>query len=441
MRRLLILGGLVYGLLFLGLAALNGGLLALAIPIVVYLGAALLYGPEKPRLRVTRTLGANHASFGVPVVVKLAIANEGARLEEVLIEDILPRPLELVDGESQVLASLPPGGTIELEYTVSGKRGCFDFRDVRATASDALGLFRRRVVFHASARLAILPQVSKLRRVAIRPRRTLAYAGPILARRGGSGVEFYGVREYQSGDPRRWINWRASARHTPLLFSNEFEQERIADVGLILDARERSDVRLSGETLFEYAVHATASLADAFLSDGNRVGLLVYGWFRDWTFPGYGKVQRERILRALAQAKTGESMVFDSLDALPTRLFPARSQLVLVSPLSEGDLPMLIRLRARGYALLVISPDPVAFASNMAGRWAANPPRKTVEGSGQARALAVRIAHLERTLLLRRIRDAGIRVVNWQVDTPFDQAVRVSLSRLPRWLRTVRVVY
>jgi uncharacterized protein (DUF58 family) len=264
----------------------------------------------------------------------------------------------------------------------------------------------------------------KLRRVPIRPRRTRAYAGPVPARQGGSGVEFFGVREYQIGDPLRWINWQVSARHPPSLYTNEFEQERITDVGLILDARRRTDIQGRRGTLFEHAVRATASLASAFLSEGNRVGLLVYGGFLDWTFPGYGRVQRERILRALAGAETGESQVFESLDFIPTRYFPAQSQLVLISPLCEDDAPPLIRLRARGYQLLVISPDPIAFEAQSLQAAPAVP-------------LAVRVARLERGLLLRRLRRAGIRTVDWQVETPFSRVVHASLSRQPHSLATI----
>ena len=237
-------------------------------------------------------------------------------------------------------------------------------------------------------------------------------------------MEFFGVREYQLGDPRRWINWRVSARHPRALFTNEFEQERIADVGLILDARLRSDVRVRGDSLFEHAVRATASLAEAFLGDGNRVGLLVYGRFLNWTFPGYGKVQRERILQALARAQTGDSQIFDNLDYLPTRFFPAQSQLVLVSPLCRDDPPLLIRLRARGYQILVIRPDPVAFEVRALG------PQPEVE-------LAARIVGVERALLFRKLQQAGIQVVDWQVDQPFDRVVHASLGRVPHWFRAV----
>lgn len=430
MSRLLLLSLLTYALLLAGLATLSGGVLALALPLVIYLGAALLYGPEELQLKITRTLSADRVTQGTPVVVRLLVTNEGSGVEELLVEDIVPEGLKLADGEPRLLASLPPDGTVELEYTICGNRGRHVFPSVRVTANDHLGLFRRQSRLAALGRLIVLPEVLRLRRVAIRPLRTRAFAGPIPSRQPGSGVEFFGVREYELGDPLRWINWRLSARHPHALFTNEFEQERIADVGLILDARQRNDVRLRGESLFEHGVRAMASLADVFLSDGNRVGLLIYGRFLAWTFPGYGKTQRERILRALAQAETGDSMVFDTFDHLPTRYFPVRSQLVLISPLCNDDLPFLIRLRARGYQLLVISPDPVAFEARILGA-------SEAKGSPPAVELAVRIASLERALLLRQLRQAGIQIVDWQVDRPFDQTIHASLGRVPHWFRAV----
>jgi uncharacterized protein (DUF58 family) len=427
MRRFTLLGGVLYGLILLGLVILKGEMLVLAIPLVIYMGAALLWGPPRPQLQVSRSLSANRAFEGNGVIVSLSVTNEGKGLEDVLMADVVPPGLELVDGEPEVLTSLAAGETLELAYTVKGRRGLFLFRDVQVTASDYLSLIRRPVTLaSAPAQLLVMPEVARLRRVAIRPLRTRATAGPVPARQGGSGVEFFGVREYQPSDPLRWINWRASARHPRALFTNEFERERIADVGLILDARRRSDVASNGKSLFESAIRATASLADAFLNDGNRVGLLVYGGFLSWTFPGYGRVQRVQILDALARAETGESMVFDSLDYLPTRLFPAKSQIVLISSLCPDDWGYLVRLRARGYQLLVISPDPVTFEAG-----------KT--RSDQAWELAARIARLERMLLLRRLRQAGIQVVDWQVDRPFDQVIHGAIGRVPHWFRAVGV--
>jgi uncharacterized protein (DUF58 family) len=423
-RRPLLLAGLIYGLVLLGLLTRDGSLLVLALPLAIYWGAALLYGPAEPQFEITRTLSEDRVSENESVIVDLTIVNAGSRLERVLVEDQVPERLEVIDGEVNALAALPPGGSLQLQYAVRARRGGFEFGEVRLTASDQLGLFRRQTVFQAPARLWVLPETFRLRRVAIRPLRTRDTAGPVPARQGGSGVDFFGLREYQAGDPRRWINWRVSARHPRDLFTNEFEQERIADVGLILDARRRTNIHSRQDSLFEYAIRATASLAERFLSDGNRVGLLIYGRSLDWTFPGYGKIQRERVLRALARAQLGDSQVFDRLDYLPTRYFPVQSQIVLVSPLCLDDLPMLTRIRARGYQLLVVRPDPVGMELELLGR------RPGVE-------LAARIVRVERELQRRRLQQAGIHVVDWSVDQPFDRVVHASLGRMRHWFRFV----
>jgi uncharacterized protein (DUF58 family) len=84
-------------------------------------------------------------------------------------------------------------------------------------------------------------------------------------------------------------------------------------VGIVLDGRQRANEFARGHSLFEYSVQASAALSDALLAQGNRVGLLVYARILRWTIPGYGKVQRERILYSLAHARPGGSEVFADL--------------------------------------------------------------------------------------------------------------------------------
>jgi uncharacterized protein (DUF58 family) len=267
--------------------------------------------------------------------------------------------------------------------------------------------------------------VTRVRHIAIRPRRTRVYAGSIPARAGGSGTEFFGVREHQPGDPPRAINWRASTRYNETLYSNEYQQERVADVGIVLDGRKRLNDFAGGHSLFEYSIQAAASLADALLNQGNRVGILLYASYLGWTFPGYGKMQRERILHALANARTGESQVFADLDYIPTRLFPPESQIVFVSPLSEEDLKPLIQLRARGYDVLVVSPNPVKYELSY------------LPSSDRNVDLAGRVVQMERLLLLQKLKRANIHVLDWDVSESFDLLVKRTFRRTPVWLRTI----
>ena len=418
MRRWLLLSTLIAALVLLGLGTLRGEMLALAIPLLIYAGASLIGRPAPPDLSATRSFSAQRLASGESTQVSISITNLGALPTTVLLEDQFPQRLALIAGQPRLLTTIAAGASVELAYTVTGERGVYQFPGLQASLQDQLGLFHATILLPAPGQIFVVPAMMRLKRVEIRPRRTHVYAGQIPARQGGPGVEFYGLREYQPGDPTRWINARATARNPQNLFVNQFEQERVADVGLILDARRSSDVLTSQGALFEYAIQAAGALADTFLHRGNRVGLLMYGRSLDWTLPGYGKLQRERILRALARAETGDLPVLERLDYLPTRLFPARSQIVLISPLLPHDLEMLASLRARGYQLLVISPDPISFEQRDL--------REQPES-----ATAIRLAQIERALLLQRCRRTGVTVIDWPTELPFQQIAEAALSRPP----------
>lgn len=424
MRRSLLLSLLAYGLILFGLLTLRGDILSLSIPLVIYLLSGLLRVPQEINLTVERKLSVERTRAEMPVQVTLQITNAGATLEDVLIRDKLSPRLKILDGSAQHLLHLVKGQTVNLIYTVSGLRGYYPFPGLRVEARDHFGLVSREEMIPTPGQLFILPSVLRLKQIAIRTRKTRVYSGTIPARVGGHGMEFFGLREYQAGDSPRWINWRASARHAFSMYSNEFEQERVANVGIILDGRLKTNIFDKEHSLFEYSVLAAAALADVLLSQGNRVGLLNYGRFLNWTFPGYGKIQRERILQALAHAQVGSSTVFSELEYIPARLFPTHSQIVLVSPLDADDVKVLVQLRARGYQVMVISPDPVAFELNYL------PKSESVDQ-------AARLLRMERNLLIQKLQRAGIQVLDWNVSQPFDQVVKRRLGRPPVMLRAL----
>ena len=246
MSRILFLSFIIYSLIILALASVNGLLIIMVLPVLLYLGAGLLFGPENIELTVERELSQDRALPGTPVEVSISLTNLGERLENILLFDQLPHGLKLIDGDTSLMTSLDTGETARLQYSVQAKRGYYRFQHVIIEAADRLGIRQKNLTLDAEGRLFVQPVVKSVGRVNIRPRGTRVYAGYIPARKGGAGVEFFGVREYQQGNPLRWINWRASARHRNTLFINEFEQERVADVSIILDTRQRSEVKVKG---------------------------------------------------------------------------------------------------------------------------------------------------------------------------------------------------
>lgn len=423
MKHIFLLSMITFGLILLGLISLNRILVALALPFALYLLSGLVSLPVEVDLIFSRTLSHDRAFPGVPVEISVQVINRGKTLENVLIDDCLPAGFKLRTGSSRHMVNLLTGEKACWKYTGTGQRGYYSFDSIEVEISDWLGLVQRRQRFLTDGRLIILPLIQKLKGISIRPRKTRVYSGEIPARSGGLGVDFFGVRPFQPGDPSHWINWLASARHPNSLFSNEYEQERVADVGIILDGRERSNRIASNTSIFEYSILAAATLASTFIEQGDRVSLLHYGKYLQWTFPGYGKIQRERILRALAAVQPGHSLIYAYLEYLPTKIFPPKSQIILVSPLTPEDPDVLLQIRALGYQILVVSPNPITFEQSQLP-------------DTEDKQLASRILTVERKLLIEKLIRGGIRLIDWDTTQPFDKVVS-GLGRAPLMARSM----
>jgi len=382
----------------------NGGLLVIAIPFLTYLLFGVYLFPERPRLTATRTTGRSSALAGEQVPVTLAVTNQGAATACLRVRDQLPQSARLVDGRVQGAFCLAGNEAAEMAYTFESRRGMWGWQTLQAAATDPLGLFETKVEIAAPGEVIVRPVPMEISNMPFRPRRTMRSPGQIPIPRAGPGTSFLGVREYRPGDALRHINWRLAARHPGRLFTNEHERHELADFGIILDARQSAD------QLFERSVSAAASLAESILRDGNRVSLLVFGRSMAAAFPGYGKRQIDVVMRTLAAATRSTNIAFDFLEYFPRRLFSHRAVLLIVSTASPRDLPTYSRLRAAGYEVVLISPDPVEIASRtVRAQWAS--------------MVGVRAARIERRLVLLSLSKLGVHVVDWQTDRPLDAAL------------------
>jgi uncharacterized protein (DUF58 family) len=414
--RALTLVALIFALLLGALLLHQGDLAWMALPFLAYLGVGILQAPTagKVRLLATRTVETHREQEKMSVAVNVTLSNEGAALERLSMFDD-PRPgVRLVDGRFRQSAALRPGEAAELHYTFQTERGSFAWETFQVTASDPFGLIEMRLSLPAPAEVQVPPELRKIRPFPLRTQRTLTSAGSIPARRGGSGTDFWGIREYHPGDPLRRLDWRLTARHPRKFFTKEFEQEAIADIGLILDARERTNVQQGGDNLFEHSARAAASLAEVFLRQGNRVSLLIWGDPVVSLFPGYGKVQLNRILQALAQVAPRSNDSLSTFHFVPVRMFSSNSLILVISPLAANDWQLFPRLRAYGYQVLLVSPDPLDYA-------------RSSLPNDQLGRLAGRLVRLERQLEISKIRQLWVPVIDWSVSQPLAPLVRQAL--------------
>ena len=238
---------MVWSLLLAALLSRNASLAWLALPFIIYLGTGLIQAPtpDRVRLQAARTLKKTampgDSQGAQPIEVQVTVSNPGAALPNLYLEDALPAEARLSAGRPGLRAALPAGAEAVLSYSIRDRRGGYGWETIRAVVCDPFDLFGLEVALPARASLQVQPEYARYRRLPLRPRGTLHSPGSIPARLGGNGVDFWGVREYQPGDLLRWLDWRLTARHPQRLFTKEFEQEEIADIGLIwMPARKRT---------------------------------------------------------------------------------------------------------------------------------------------------------------------------------------------------------
>jgi uncharacterized protein (DUF58 family) len=413
---------LAFSFFIIGLATRNATVMAMTVPFVVYMTAVLLMMHGKPSLIAERCLSIKSAKRGQPVLVRVTIRNTAARSVDLVLHDNLPSGLTLLHGQTSLSASLAAGAELMLEYTVTGIRGAYRFTALDATILAAIGSCHGKQSLAAPGEFLCRPLHTKVTALPVMPRKMLLYHGPLAARIAGTGSEFFGVREYRTGDSMHHLNWQAAARRPDELFITDFECQRITEIGIILDGRLTQNPVSNGMSLFEHSIEAAAALASAWLENGHRVGLVVVGAGLHWVFPGYGKRQAERILSDLSMVTEGDSAVFNHLDSIPVRILPAGSQVVLVSPLARADLQSLTALAGRGYSILIVSPDPVAYCA------------ESLSDCPEA-ALGRRLAFLERRTTIMALENAGMAVIDWDVSQPLAGCLAIHSPRLKAHLR------
>jgi uncharacterized protein (DUF58 family) len=408
---------LVLGLLIAALVTRNSEVAWMMLPFLLYMAWGIFLSPADGQIHVEAIRSVQKRERGGTPLMEMSITlrNRSRAMIHLSFSDPLKPGMRLAEGRLQQSIALQAGEEVVCRYAFQTERGIYAWDTICARVSDSFGLVSMNIELPAKAEIRVAPELRRFQPFSLRPQSTLHSAGSIPARLGGSGTDFWGIREYHPGDPLRRLDWRMTARHPHLFFTKEFEQEEIADIGLILDVRRKSDVRAGGSSLFEHTARATASLAEVFLRQGNRVSLLLFQKKSAMLYPGYGKRQLHRILTALAQVTPEEDGSLSSLPSLPTHMFSRHALLVVLSPLLRGDWRLFPRLQAYGYRVLLVCPDPIAYA-------------QPFFPSDRITPLALRLIRMERQLEIQKISRMRIPVIDWQVGQPLSLLVRNALT-------------
>jgi len=413
------------GVSAMGMLAAGWGLLTFSEPVLVVsaVGVALsAYArsasePSISHLEVTRHVSNRTPQPGETVDVTVELENTGGSfMPDLRVVDRIPGPMEVINGSPRMATALRSGQTATLSYTVVAERGDHEWPLV-VLGRDVSGSVEREAAIEVEQGIECVPALKTTTDAPVRSKTSL-YSGQVNTSTGGSGLEFFSVREYREGDPMKRIDWKRHAR-TGELATIDFRQEKAAKVLLLFDARDSAHVSPApGERqAMDLCVDAGMELFASLFDRGDLVGVAAYDTVPCWLGPGAGDGQRERARRLFAGHPALESIppeltdkegkYVDPMTHIRRQLSP-ETQIMLFSPLTDDyTAEVARRLDSAGHLVTIVSPDPTA-----------------------SRTPGQRLARIERKMRVADLREHGIRVIDWDTD----DLLRIELERAKqRW--------
>lgn len=388
--------------LLAGLAFGRPELTVLAIPfLAAMLIASLSSGPSQ--LQASLVLTGSRLLEGEEAAVEVTLqCSDALRHLEVTLH--LEPGLELRGGRI-ALISLSPGAPAPLRLTITCLRwGRYDAGRLRLRRRGPLALFVQEGALDHPLPLRVYPRPETLRSL-VRPADTQVHAGNQVARARGDGIEFAEIRPFMPGDRVRHVNWRATGRRGTLQV-NDLHPERNSDVVLFLDTF--GSYSAAGERSIDRTLRATIGLADRYLRQRDRVGVIAFGGTLRWLSPGMGIRQRYQLVEALLDTRIEVSYAWKRIGSIPERTLPPRALIVALSPLNDRRYQVALEeLIGRGYDLAICE---------LELPWRAQPREPSDR-------LAERVYALRRDSVRARYMRQGVAIVTWSDRRPFEHAV------------------
>lgn len=401
--------------LFLGVLSGRAELFLVAVPLLVTLFSTALRA-GRPQHTLTHEVSAARVFEGDRLTVTVTVTAR-SRIPLLELFEPLPSTVALASGDNRAVFTLRPGQRIRWTYEVRClRRDRFTLGTVHVRLWDRSGLRVDETRHLAANPVRAYPRVAPLRRLP-QPRRTQTSIGNYVSPTFGEGLEPGDIRPFAPGDRVRHVNWRASLR-LGRLYVTQYHQERNADVVLMLDTL--GHVGLPSATSLDLCARAAASLAWAYLSRKDRVGLIEYGGVLHWVKPGSGRAQFERLLDALVAAQVVFTYVTKDLAMVPPRVLPPQALVVALSPLLDARFVKAVEdLAARGFDVVLLSACPIDLTRGFLAALPLND-------------LACRLWALERQAQLAQLRRQGLAVLEWRPDQPLELAIAPLVHRR-RW--------
>ncbi len=212
------------------------------------------------------------------------------------------------------------------------KRGRYRFGPIALMTTFPFSLFSSRQYSEQTNELHVFPSLLKLRN-RWQTRLASRSGGESTTARQSGSVEgdFFGLREWQTGDSRKWIHWRTTARlGEPAV--RQFEQQRRFDTCIVVDAfctdeEPNDELELSISLAATFLTHLSSS-------PSNRMVLAFAGTESGAVIGGGSTAGKRRMLEMLSELAHSPQPDLQSAIQQATQIVGRGQDLLVISPRS-----------------------------------------------------------------------------------------------------------
>jgi uncharacterized protein (DUF58 family) len=289
--------------------------------LIEYLGAVLYLERKIPRKVIEDEI----------LEVEVAIKNKSIiPLLNLVLEDNLTCATPEKKLKWALLEYVGPFTSVNIKYSCEcPRRGKYKIGPFSIYLFDPLGLFFLKKTFPVYSELYVYPSTFPIPKLPELVKGIVPWFGIETSRVSGDEHEFYGVREYQRGDPIKKIHWLSTARKNKLIVKL-FQKLVFYRTTIIFNLNQDRNFGEGKKSVVEYTVKIAASVAKHLIERGISLEVIAHtGEIVHIPF-NKGHEHMEEIFRFLAVAQAESKIGMDEMFQEFSRHIPNDSSLVII---------------------------------------------------------------------------------------------------------------
>lgn len=228
-----------------------------------------------------------YLSIGIDNQIKISIENFSNKKSFFIIRDEYPEEFEVKNDTCNIKLKPLFFGTVSY-YVKPLLKGKYNFNNIYIRVSGKFGLIYRQYKISLQTSISVYPNIIELKKflnlISQNRQEQIGYK----MRLPGGETEFDFLRDYQSGDNYKKINWKATAkkRH-PIVEIDQKEFNR--NILVILDTGRMMTTKYGYLTKLDYAIDTALILAAASIKKNDRFGMLSFSDKINFFFAAFQK--------------------------------------------------------------------------------------------------------------------------------------------------------